>query len=455
MFGVVSFVVLCTPLVSGWHRSHSFKFMGRLFMDATTVRGTPPENGQVRATVMMNSFDLKPMSLPEGVVCKFDFGVFAAECRAEMLTCDVVLPSSLSEVDVFSMRLEYAGDDPVEDPVEDPEERRLLAGQIPWAFASDGTDRSVSVNVSTWPLRLPKVRVAHTAMVSPAYIMSCGDNLNNDHCFRDWLEWHRSLGVEHFLLYDNARLNDSATTKAYFAHTVAPYEQIGLVTVVRWPLVLGGNDNNRAQRSQLNHALWILSDHTQWIAFFDIDEFFVPPLAAPRPNVKTASWVAQVTRNAPKLATLLNATITDPTLAQKVVVKMRNAQHPDACAPTTPKQTIRLSACNRYHQATMGHPKAFFHFSTISVPPFIRTPHALYSTIDYAPQANAFQGRYMHFTRKYGCKANDTNDNSDCMDEVSLQVDPRVSALEERLTFIDVCEATVEDTDRMLCYDLD
>ena len=80
----------------------------------------------------------------------------------------------------------------------------------------------------------------------------------------EWLAWHRLLGFEHILIYDNES-NDGSE------HLLEQMAKAGLITLRRWP--------DRAGHSpQLScYADATISCTTRWIMFLDLDEFINLP----------------------------------------------------------------------------------------------------------------------------------------------------------------------------------
>jgi SAM-dependent methyltransferase len=92
------------------------------------------------------------------------------------------------------------------------------------------------------------------------YLAACLAYKNEAPYLREWLEFHRIVGVERFFLYNHASVDEHRDA-------LAPYVEDGLVTVEDWP------DRPAAQPDIFNRCL---EDHRQdarWIAFLDIDEF--------------------------------------------------------------------------------------------------------------------------------------------------------------------------------------
>jgi glycosyltransferase involved in cell wall biosynthesis len=87
---------------------------------------------------------------------------------------------------------------------------------------------------------------------------------NEAEYLEEWLAFHLALGVEHFFIYDNGSTDGSAELlERYINH--------GFVTRIDWPI--GGG-----QLSAYNHALRMFGATTEWLAYFDPDEFLVPLL---------------------------------------------------------------------------------------------------------------------------------------------------------------------------------
>ncbi|MBQ8293802.1 MAG: glycosyltransferase family 92 protein [Alphaproteobacteria bacterium] len=79
---------------------------------------------------------------------------------------------------------------------------------------------------------------------------------------REWIEYHRIVGVEKFYIYDNE--SDDDTRKI-----LEPYIKSGVVEYIFWP--------GQAQQL-LAYADWFAKhrNDTRWLAVIDLDEFIVP-----------------------------------------------------------------------------------------------------------------------------------------------------------------------------------
>ena len=85
---------------------------------------------------------------------------------------------------------------------------------------------------------------------------------------REWIEYHRILGIEKFYIYD-----DASTDKPF--DVLAKYIDAGIVIyekVYRNPK----KNLTDVQRKIYTKAVRRYKNKTRWLAIFDIDEFFVP-----------------------------------------------------------------------------------------------------------------------------------------------------------------------------------
>ncbi len=79
---------------------------------------------------------------------------------------------------------------------------------------------------------------------------------------KEWIEFHKLVGVEHFYIYDNES-NDN------LKETLLPYIKSGTVEYTYWP-------GTGQQRNIYNDCLFKHKYDTKWLAYIDIDEFIIP-----------------------------------------------------------------------------------------------------------------------------------------------------------------------------------
>jgi hypothetical protein len=83
---------------------------------------------------------------------------------------------------------------------------------------------------------------------------------------REWLEFHRLVGVEHVFLYDN-RSNDDTQ------EVLIPYIKSDFVTLIPWAHF---NSASSFQYQAYAHALCCFGPGWRWMAIIDADEFLFP-----------------------------------------------------------------------------------------------------------------------------------------------------------------------------------
>mmetsp|Transcript_14041 Transcript_14041/g.25436 ORF Transcript_14041/g.25436 Transcript_14041/m.25436 type:complete len:249 (+) Transcript_14041:2-748(+) len=200
-------------------------------------------------------------------------------------------------------------------------------------------------------------------------------------------------GVEHFFLYDNNSRQDHPWLRA-----VRIYVEQGVVTLIDWPYIMHGPDNNQIQRVQMNHAMFAFSRRVEWLGFFDVDEFFVPS----EPGQVLERHSSEM-GGAYKLLTMFaesalgrNESCSGP--FPSIKLKMCNAQHPDFClpksAPNNTTTTTRLASCDEFHPSAHGNTKTFVRVGTEG-PRAIKSPH------DGMELGSGMH--FVHFAQKYVC----------------------------------------------------
>ncbi len=103
------------------------------------------------------------------------------------------------------------------------------------------------------------------------YLSLCAIYRNEARDLREWIEFHRLVGVERFFLYDNRSTDEHR-------EVLAPYVADGTVEVTDWPAF-------PAQGKAYRHCLQRHFEDSRWIGFLDIDEFLFSPTLRPLPEV--------------------------------------------------------------------------------------------------------------------------------------------------------------------------
>lgn len=94
------------------------------------------------------------------------------------------------------------------------------------------------------------------------YLAVCAIAKNEGPYFKEWIEWHRNMGVEKFYIYDNESTDGTKDI-------LLPYIESGLVEYTFFP-------GNKKQLASYDDCFKKHRFDTRWIAFIDLDEFIVP-----------------------------------------------------------------------------------------------------------------------------------------------------------------------------------
>jgi hypothetical protein len=97
---------------------------------------------------------------------------------------------------------------------------------------------------------------------------------NNDAPWlKEWIEYHKLLGVDHFLLYNNESTDN-------YLEVLSPYILSEQVALIDWPNRPADNEIcawvHATQQPAYNDALKRMRGRTQWLALIDTDEFILP-----------------------------------------------------------------------------------------------------------------------------------------------------------------------------------
>jgi glycosyl transferase family 92 len=100
-----------------------------------------------------------------------------------------------------------------------------------------------------------------------AYLSVCAIYRDEARYLREWVAFHRLVGVDRFYLYNNRSSDDHL-------ESLAPYLEDGSADVRDWRLYPG-------QMAAYEHCVAEHSEDSRWIAFIDIDEFLFSPTGRP------------------------------------------------------------------------------------------------------------------------------------------------------------------------------
>ncbi len=90
-------------------------------------------------------------------------------------------------------------------------------------------------------------------------------------CFlKEWIEFHRLIGVDHFYLYNNG-------SQDHYKQVLSPYIKKGVVELFDWNRNFSNiTEWNSIQCSAYQDAIEKTRGKVKWLALIDLDEFIVP-----------------------------------------------------------------------------------------------------------------------------------------------------------------------------------
>lgn len=136
----------------------------------------------------------------------------------------------------------------------------IIAGMIPGKMARNRWRGILRFGIFN-ALKLRK-KIKASASVAPKFYLSvCAIAKDEGPYLAEWIEWHRKMGVEKFYLYDNGSTDCTR-------EVLRPYIESGLVDYRPFP-------GYRMQLAAYDDCLAKNRFDSRWIAFIDIDEFFV------------------------------------------------------------------------------------------------------------------------------------------------------------------------------------
>jgi hypothetical protein len=236
-----------------------------LFAEIAERSPDPPPSTTVVGLGSLFNFAVEPTSLPAVRPQMF--------ARLEELL-DFGVPSG-SAVEQYAHHLRFA----------DEVRRRLDAAGVQvrdmmdvqhLVHAAPGHQQLWSSGLTAELAPIPHVQPAHTETTpgEPAYLAVGALYLDQAPYLREWIEFHRLVGVERFFLYDNA------STDAHL-EVLAPYLADGTVVVRDWP-------ERPVQARVYSDLVETHRDDARWIAVIDLDEFLFSPTGKPVSEVLRA-----------------------------------------------------------------------------------------------------------------------------------------------------------------------
>lgn len=122
-----------------------------------------------------------------------------------------------------------------------------------------------------------------------SYCFECGEYkyqiaaclmFQNDSFFlKEWIEYHRMIGVQHFYLFNNGSTDN-------YLEILDPYLQSGVVELFHYPFIgYNQEEHNKIQSWIYCNGIASAYGETKWLAIIDTDEFIVPMGSEPLINI--------------------------------------------------------------------------------------------------------------------------------------------------------------------------
>lgn len=210
---------------------------------------------------------------------------------------------------------------------------------------------------------------------------------NEARFIKEWIEYHKCIGVSHFYLYNNASTDDVWPI-------LLPYVMKGEIELFELPLKSNSvKEHNNLQRTVYNHAVELAKGNNDWLAIIDSDEFICMTENDDLEDFLSdyldsaglvVNWVMYGSSNVEKL---------QPTDLQieKFVHRAPDDWHEHFLYKTIarPKYVERAGVHNCYyskkHKAVYANHQRFSHTPNFKVPPIqkIRINHYWWRDEDY------------------------------------------------------------------------
>eukprot|EP01031_Cornospumella_fuschlensis_P034797 gene34797-42138_t len=208
-----------------------------------------------------------------------------------------------------------------------------------------------------------------------------------DPMVRDWIVYNILLGMDHFVIYYNVKSPHVDISRSI----LRPFLDANIVTLIYFPFshhVTYGN----VQHVYQNVVLQTYGAYVNWMAFWDIDEFFLP----------TPEFLKYLTDNAAALplesVTRTLAPGAEPGIMFDTTEMACEPQDENFYMSPNPNRKAVNVFCNRqgytFHEMTQGHGKMLIRPSRVS---YLHSPHRLndYWVVWTTPQRG---GSMQHFS---------------------------------------------------------
>lgn len=119
--------------------------------------------------------------------------------------------------------------------------------------------------------QVPRVDHVLPARNDKMFLVACTMSRGDDEYLDEWIRYHAFLGFERFIIYSD---EPKEALQRHTRAVLAPHVQSGLVEFVEWWPAVAGRTSGSRQMSAFTHCMHRMQNVAEWIAIFDVDEFF-------------------------------------------------------------------------------------------------------------------------------------------------------------------------------------
>lgn len=141
--------------------------------------------------------------------------------------------------------------------------KHIISTLVPDKVYAHHLHRILYRGVMKWWRDSNELKLQYSALPCTRYNLAiCAIIKDEGPYLREWIEYHRLVGVDKFYLYDNDSSDDTK-------RILAPYIKSGLVEYTYFP-------GEKRQLPAYQDCIARFKLDAEWIAFIDLDEFMVP-----------------------------------------------------------------------------------------------------------------------------------------------------------------------------------